>query len=92
LELVVFQVKITDIDILRASLKERRKTDDFFQEFDTSVARMEEYVRALEQETQDRIKLISLLEQGDVFYEAQRGEVKVVCTVSNFLSYCLKVV
>ena len=77
---------------MRASLKERRKTDDFFQEFDTSVSRMEEYVQALEQETQERIKLISFLEQGEVFYEVQRGEVKVVCTVSNFLPYCLKVV
>ncbi len=78
------QVKITDVDVLRANLKERRKTDDFFHEFDTSVSRMEEYVHALEVETQERIKLISLLEQGDLYYDSQRGEVKVVCMVSNY--------
>lgn len=62
-------------------MKERTKTDDFFQEFDTSVKRMEEYVRALEVETRERAILVSLLEQADLFYETQRGEFKVVCTV-----------
>ena len=78
------QIKINDVDSLRASLKDKRKTDDFFNEFDVSVERMEKYVQALEVETQERIKLIQLLEQGDLFYETQRGEAKVVCVVSNF--------
>lgn len=42
---------------------------------------MEEYVQALEVETRERASLISLLEQADLFYETQRGEFKVVCTV-----------
>lgn len=42
---------------------------------------MEDYVRALEIETRERGTLIRLLEQADLFYEAQRGEFKVVCTV-----------
>ena len=76
------QVKITEVDSLRANVKERRKTDDFFTEFDASVQRMEDYVRALEVETKERASLINLLEQGDLFYEIQRGEFKVVCVVS----------
>lgn len=76
-------MKITEIETLRASVKERRKTDDFFQEFDASVGRMEEYVRALEVETHERAALIGLLEQADLFYETQRGEFKVVCTVMS---------
>lgn len=43
---------------------------------------MEDYVQALERETQERASLIHLLEQGDLFYEIQRGEFKVVCLVS----------
>lgn len=74
------KVKITEVDALRASVKERRKTDDFFNEFDASVGRMEEYVKALEVETCERASLLSLLEQADLFYEAQRGEFKVVFT------------
>ncbi len=62
-------------------MKERRKTDDFFNEFDASVGRMEDYVRALEVETRERASLINLLEQADLFYDSQRGEFKVVCTV-----------
>lgn len=50
---------------------------------------MEEYVKALEVETRERASLISFLEQADLFYEAQRGEFKVVCTVtSNLFFYC----
>lgn len=63
-------------------MKERRKTDDFFTELDASVGRMEEYVKALEEETKERAALISLLHQADLFYETQRGEFKVVCLVS----------
>ena len=68
---------------MRASVKERRKTDDFFKEFDASVKRMEDYVQALEAETKERATLINLLEQGDLFYEMQRGEFKVVCLVNK---------
>ena len=46
---------------------------------------MEEYVQALEVEIQERSKLIPLLEQGDLFYESQRGEFKVVCLVSPWM-------
>lgn len=62
-------------------MKERCKTDDFFSEFDASVGRMEEYVKALEVETCERASLLGLLEQADLFYDAQRGEFKVVWTV-----------
>lgn len=70
---------------MRASVKERRKTDDFLNEFDASVQRMEDYVRALEAETKERANLINLLEQGDLFYEIQRGEFKVVCLVNKYI-------
>ena len=74
-------VKITEVEVLRASVKDRHKTSDFLSELDTSVTRMEEYVRSLELENQQRAALVALLQQGDLFYEAQRGEFKVVCLV-----------
>lgn len=72
-------------------MKERRKTEDFFHEFDASVGRMEEYVRALEVETHERAALINLLEQADLFYETQRGEFKVVCTVMSMVTLKISV-
>lgn len=82
-----FQVKITELDSLRNHVKEKHKTNDFFPEFDASVARMEEYVRALEAEIGERASLVKLLEQGDAFYENQKGEFKQVFTVSfSFMS------
>lgn len=71
------------MESLRAHVKERHKTKDFFPEFDASVTRMEEYVQALEVETRERASLIKLLEQGDAFYENQKGEFKQVFTVSH---------
>lgn len=64
-------------------MKERHKTNDFFAEFDASVSRMEEYVRALEEEIYERANLVKLLEQGGTFYENQKGEFKQVYTVSR---------
>ena len=79
------------MDNLRASVKERRKTDDFFTEFDNSVERMEDYVRALERETHERATLLNLLEQADLFYDSQRGEFKVVCTVISYILIVWKI-
>jgi hypothetical protein len=53
---------------------------------------MEEYVKALEVETRERASLISFLEQADLFYEAQRGEFKVVCTVTSQLVFLFFIV
>ncbi len=53
---------------------------------------MEEYVKALEVETRERSSLISFLEQADLFYEAQRGEFKVVCMVTTQLVFFLIII
>jgi hypothetical protein len=49
------------------------------------MVKIQSYVSSLKEEIKERAKLIELLEQGDVFYQHQRGEAKIVVTVSYFL-------
>ncbi|KAG8222834.1 hypothetical protein J437_LFUL010346 [Ladona fulva] len=78
-------LSLSDADALRASLKDRRQGDDVVSEVDEGVAKMEAYVRALEQELKERAVLIELLEQGNQFYDVQKGEAKVVANAyKNF--------
>lgn len=46
------------------------------------MVKIQSYVSSLKEEIKERAKLIELLEQGDVFYQHQRGEAKIVVTVS----------
>jgi hypothetical protein len=60
-------------------------------EVDQGMMKIQNYVTSLKEEIKERAKLIELLEQGDVFYEHQKGEAKIVVTVrpdSNML-FCL---
>lgn len=47
------------------------------------MVKIQSYVSSLKEEIKERAKLIELLEQGDVFYQHQRGEAKIVVTVSS---------
>ena len=50
---------------------------------------MEEYVNALKKELIEKEELLTLLDQASLFYESQRGEAKVVATVSLSFSHHL---
>ncbi|XP_020296538.1 uncharacterized protein LOC109861338 isoform X2 [Pseudomyrmex gracilis] len=71
-------VDIESAEELCSSLKDRRRVEDAEKEIDTVVRNVENYVRALEAEIQERNQVVELLDQADQFYETQRGEVKIV--------------
>ncbi|XP_071444475.1 uncharacterized protein [Hetaerina americana] len=78
-------LSLSDVDALRASLKDRRQGDDAVTEVEEGVAKIEAYVRALECELKERAVLIELLDQGSIFYDTQKGEAKVVANAyKNF--------
>jgi hypothetical protein len=64
---------------------DRRHGADLVSEVDQGMVKIQSYVSSLKEEIKERAKLIELLEQGDVFYQHQRGEAKIVVTVSYFL-------
>lgn len=61
---------------------DRRHGADLVSEVDQGMVKIQSYVSSLKEEIKERAKLIELLEQGDVFYQHQRGEAKIVVTVS----------
>ncbi|XP_065352401.1 uncharacterized protein LOC135947451 [Cloeon dipterum] len=80
-----FPLDLTNADTLRSSLKDRRHGADLVTEVDQGMAKIQCYVASLKEEIKERGKLIEFLEQGDVFYEHQKGEAKIVVTAyKNF--------
>jgi hypothetical protein len=64
-------------------ISDRRHGADLVSEVDQGMVKIQSYVTSLKEEIKERAKLIELLEQGDVFYQHQRGEAKIVVTVSD---------
>ena len=62
---------------------DKKHGKDFCQEFETACAKMDEYVKCVEREIADRNELIELLEQSELYYDAQYGEAKIVANVSG---------
>lgn len=48
---------------------------------------MEDYVKSLERENADRVALIEMLEQSELYYDAQYGEAKIVANVSIEINF-----
>ncbi|KAK7865117.1 hypothetical protein R5R35_014647 [Gryllus longicercus] len=71
-------LSLSDADALRSHLKDRRQGDDVVAEVDEGVSKLQGYVNALECEIKERTELVELLEQGQAFYDNQKGEAKVV--------------
>ncbi|XP_013784200.1 uncharacterized protein LOC106468327 [Limulus polyphemus] len=61
-------------------LKDRKHGQQFSRDFDSSVKCLEDYIRTLEKEVKERTGLITVLEQGGVYYETQRGEARLVAS------------
>ncbi|XP_059486837.1 regulation of nuclear pre-mRNA domain-containing protein 2 [Neocloeon triangulifer] len=80
-----YPLDLTNADTLRSSLKDRRHGADLVSEVDQGMSKIQSYVTSLKEEIMERAKLIELLEQGEVFYEHQKGEAKIVVTAyKNF--------
>ena len=63
-------------------LPDRSQGKDFCGEFETACTKIDDYVNALSKEIQDRAALIEMLEQSELYYDAQYGEAKIVANVS----------
>ena len=60
---------------------DRTKGKEFCQEFDHACTKYSEYVRGIEKEISERNDLIELIEQSELYYDAQYGEAKIVANV-----------
>ena len=56
---------------------------EFCQEFEDACNKMDDYVECLSKEIKDRTALIEMLEQSELYYDAQYGEAKIVANVSR---------
>ena len=63
-------------------LSDRRHSKEFSMQYEESCKRLEEYVSCLEKEIRDRSGLTVLLEQSELYYDAQFGEARIVANVS----------
>ncbi len=55
---------------------------DMSQQFEADCVKTEECVTMIDKELKERNGLIELLEQSELFYDAQYGEAKIVANVS----------
>ena len=65
-------------------MQERGAGGDKLDEFEDSVVGLEVYITALQKEIEERTRLVTLLEEAEIFYETQRGEAKLVANVFLF--------
>ncbi|KAF2352109.1 RNA polymerase II-binding domain [Trinorchestia longiramus] len=67
-----------ELDTLRNSVKERNPNLDRVTEFEEAMTSLECYLSTMQKQIDERTKLIGLMEQAESYYEAQRGEAKLV--------------
>lgn len=72
----------SDIMLQYLFISDRSHSHDFAKQFDDSYTKMSGYVKMLENEIEQRSKLIELLENGQTFYEVQNDDAMVVANVS----------
>lgn len=59
-------------------LKDRQHGKEFSQQFEDTCCKVEHYVVQLERAIKERASLIEILEESELFYDAQYGEAKIV--------------
>ena len=64
---------------------DRAHGHEFSRQFEESCQKLDDYVHFLEVEIKDRADLIEMLEQSEIYYDAQYGEAKIVANVSIVL-------
>lgn len=65
-------------------LTDRAHGKEFSQQFEDTCVKLEDYIGHVEREMKEGQTLIELLEQGQLFYDAQYGEAKIVANVRVF--------
>ena len=69
--------------ILVLIFPDKKHGKEFCHEFESACSKMDDYVKCVEREIADRNELIELLEQSELYYDAQYGEAKIVANVSR---------
>lgn len=78
------KLNATNAEIVQ-QLKDRTHGQQFKREFDESARLLEEIIKTSNKEIKERNDLILLLEEGEIYYDSQRGEAKIVATAyKNF--------
>lgn len=64
--------------------RDRSKCDKFKNEFEASSDKLDQYVRKLSEQMEQRKQLVNLLKQSEIFYDAQYKDAKTVFNVNFF--------
>lgn len=64
---------------------DRAHGNEFSKQFEDSCVKLEDFVGSFEKGVHDRKTLITALEEGELFYQAQFGEARIVANVSMVL-------
>ena len=56
-------------------------------EFEEAVSALDVYLASIQKVIEERTRVVTLLEQAEIFYEAQRGEARLVTTVSKLFHF-----
>ncbi|ELT97252.1 hypothetical protein CAPTEDRAFT_221089 [Capitella teleta] len=74
----------SDLEAIK-KLKDKGQGQQFLRQFELSCLKLEDFVKVVEEEIKDRAALVELLEESELFYDAQHGEAKIVANAyKNF--------
>ena len=79
------KTKFKTIDILhihKFKFKDKNQCAKFKVEFENSCIKLEEYIKRLESQAKNRKQLVQLMEQSEIFYDAQFKDAEMVHNVS----------
>ena len=62
---------------------ERGTNRERMDEFEEAVTALDVYMASIQKVVEERTRVVTLLEQAEIFYETQRGEAKLVANVSQ---------
>ena len=65
------------------NVKDKNQCAKFKVEFENSCLKLEEYIKRLESQAKNRKQLVQLMEQSEIFYDAQFKDAEMVHNVSR---------
>ncbi|EDO31191.1 predicted protein [Nematostella vectensis] len=71
------RIDASDMEAIK-QLKDRSTGARFTEEYEMASQKLEKFCKTIEQEKEERSQLISVVEDGGLFYDAAYGEVKVI--------------
>ena len=62
--------------------RDRQQCSKFKADFENSIVKLEEYIKKVSHQASQRVKLVELMEKGEIFYDAQFHDATRVFNVS----------